>query len=179
MSKIRKPSLSPKENAEELNGTRKAFSRRSLLKSAAGAAVGATAAGIAGKLGAGAQVQGLYTTNTAPEIPLPMGSLTYIDKKQYIHNMEIISHISGASISGGEPLMVMYAKGKQRLLPAGGDFVDISEAKNPVLLNKKRVVQGNGPVVYNTKLKKWIMMCTAAQPLTSATPQYPHGQYDK
>ncbi|HWF12836.1 MAG TPA: hypothetical protein VG272_03805 [Candidatus Acidoferrales bacterium] len=179
MSKIRKPSLSAKENTGEVNGTRKAFTRRSLLKSAVSAAVGATAAGLAGKLGAGAQVQGLYTTNTAPEIPLPLGSLTYIDKKQYIHNMEIISHISGSSISGGEPLMVMWAKGKQRLLPAGGDFVDISEAKNPVLLNKKRVIQGNGPVVYNTKLKKWIMMCTAAQPLTSATPQYPHGQYDK
>jgi hypothetical protein len=179
MSKICKPSFRAKGNSEEPNVTRKAFSRRSMLKSAVGAVVGATAAGLAGKIGAGAQVQGLYTTNTAPEIPLPLGSLNFIDKKQYIHNMEIISHISGASISGGEPLMVMYAKGKQRLLPAGGDFVDISEAKNPVMLNKKRVIQGNGPVVYNTKLKKWIMMCTAAQPLTSATPQYPHGQYDK
>ncbi len=107
MSKIRKPSFTPKENAEEPNITRKAFSRRAMLKSAAGAVVGATAAGLAGKIGAGAQVQGLYTTNTTPEIPLPLGSLTYIDKKQYIHNMEIISHISGASISGGEPLMVM------------------------------------------------------------------------
>ena len=28
--------------------------------------------------------------------------------------------------------MAMWAKGKQRLLPAGGDFVDVSEAKNPV-----------------------------------------------
>ncbi len=179
MSKSRKPSVSSRNNTEKSEGTRKGFSRRSLLKSAVGAAVGATAAGFAGPIGTLAQVQGLYTTDTSPKIALPMGSLTYIDKKQYIHNMEIISHISGASISGGEPLMVMWAKGKQRLLPSGGDFVDISEAKNPVLLNKKRVTMGGGPVVYNTKLKKWIMMCTAAQPLTSATPQYPHGQYDK
>ena len=179
MSKIRKPFFKSKVNSEKLEETRKSFSRRSLLKSAVGAAVGATAASLVGTIGAGAQVQGLYTTDTSPKIPLPMGSLNYIDKKQYIHNMEIISHISGASISGGEPLMVMYAKGKQRLLPAGGDFVDISEAKNPALLNKKRVTMGGGPVVYNTKLKKWIMMCTAAQPLTSATPQYPDGQYDK
>ena len=179
MSKIRKPFFKSKVNSEKLEETRKSFSRRSLLKSAVGAAVGATAASLVGTIGAGAQVQGLYTTDTSPKIALPMGSLTYIDKKQYIHNMEIISHISGASISGGEPLMVMYAKGKQRLLPAGGDFVDISEAKNPALLNKKRVTMGGGPVVYNTKLKKWIMMCTAAQPLTSATPQYPDGQYDK
>jgi hypothetical protein len=93
--------------------------------------------------------------------------------------MEIIAHLPGATISGGEPLMAMWAKGKQRLLPAGGDFIDVSEAKNPVALNKKRVIQGNGPVVYNTKLKKWVIMCTAAQPLTGANPQYPHGQYDK
>jgi hypothetical protein len=75
--------------------------------------------------------------------------------------------------------MAMWAKGKQRLLPAAGDFIDVSEAKNPVALNKKRVIQGGGAVVYNTKLKKWIMMCTAAQPLTSANIQYPLGQYDK
>jgi hypothetical protein len=179
MSKIRKPSVSSKDSAEQLLGTRKSFSRRSLLKSAAGAALGATAAGLAGTIGARAQVQGLYTSNEPPEIPLALGSLTFLDKKQYIHNMEVISHLPGATISGGEPLMAMWAKGKQRLLPAGGDFIDVSEAKNPVALNKKRVIQGGGAVVYNTKLKKWIMMCTAAQPLTSANIQYPHGQYDK
>ena len=129
MSKIRKASASPKNNAEQLAGTGKEFSRRSLLKSALGAAVGATAAGFVGATNSRAQVQGLYTSNTPPEIPLPLGSLTFLDKKQYIHNMEVISHLPGAGISGGEPLMVMWAKGKQRLLPAGGDFIDVSEAK--------------------------------------------------
>ena len=45
------------------------------------------------------------------------------------------------------------------------DFVDISDAKKPFLINNKRVMQSGGlggPIVYNTKLKKWIMMCTAA-----------------
>ncbi len=179
MSKIRKPSASSKTKRETPEETRNSFSRRSLLKSAVSAAVGAAAVGVAGSISTRAQVQGLYSTDTSPKIPLPMGSLSYIDKKQYIHNMEIVSHISGASISGGEPLMVMWAKGKQRLLPSGGDFVDVSEAKNPLLLNKKRVTMGGGPVVYNNKLKKWVMMCTAAQPLTGATPEFPHGQYDK
>ena len=68
-----------------------------------------------------------------------------------------MAHLSGSTISGGEPLMAMWAKGKQRLLPAGGGFVDVSDPKNPVVLNKG-VVRGNGPVVYNTQLKKWIMM---------------------
>ena len=84
------------------------------------AAIGATAAGLAGGIAARAQVQGLYTSNVPPEIPLPLGALTYLDRKQYIHNMEIISHLPGATVSGGEPLMSMWAKGRQRLLPAPG-----------------------------------------------------------
>jgi hypothetical protein len=179
MAKVRKDSASfKKSNADESAGNGKRLSRRSLLKSTAGAIAGAAAAALTGALGARAQVGGLYTSSTPPELPLSLGSLTYLDQKQYIHNMEIIAHLPGSTISGGEPLMAMWAKGKQRLLPAGGGFVDVSDAKNPVVMNK-RVVQGNGPVVYNSKLKKWIMMCTAAQPLTGAVPEFPHGQYDK
>ena len=106
-----------------------------------------------------------------------MGALTYLDRKQYIHNMEIISHLSGTAVSGGEPLMAMWARGKQRALPARGGFVDASDAKNPVVISKGGQV--GGAVVYNTKIKKWISMATAAQPLTGAVPKYPHGQYDK
>jgi hypothetical protein len=173
----KKKAVSPVVRAEG------AFTRRALLKSAAVAAVGATAAGVAGNLTARAQVQGLYTSNLPPELPLPLGSLTYLDRKQYIHNMEIISHLPGATVSGGEPLMAMWAKGRQRLLPApaSGDFVDVSDAKKPVLVNNKRVMKSSGlggPVVYNSKLKKWIMMCTAATPLTGAFPETPLGQYD-
>jgi hypothetical protein len=177
MSKVRKDSERSATNSKKSEkGT--GLSRRALLKSVAGAAAGAAAATLTGTIGTRAQVGGLYTYNEPPEIPLPMGALSYLDQKQYIHNMEIHAHVSGTSISGGEPLMAMWARGKQRLLPGGGGFLDVSEAKNPVVLSK-RVIQGGGTVTYNTKLKKWIMMCTAAQPLTSATPQYPHGQYDK
>jgi hypothetical protein len=184
MSQAEKLSAWSRDDAGQNPESRNGFSRRSLLKTALGAAAGATAAGVLGALDARAQGQGLYTSNTPPELPLPLGSLTYLDRKQYIHNMEIISHLSGPVVTGGEPLMAMWAKGRQRLLPApaSGDFIDVSEAKNPVLVNNKRVMQSSGlggPVVYNAKLKKWIMMCTASQPLTGATPQYPHGQYDK
>src|SRR6202158_854846 len=175
MPKIRKESVSPKCNAGESSAENKGFSRRLLLKNTAGALVGAAAASLTGAIGARAQVQGLYTYNAPPEFPLPLGSLTYLDQKQYIHNMEIVAHLAGSTISGGEPLMAMWAEGKQRLLPAAGGFVDVSDAKNPVVMNK-RVIQGNGTVTYNTKLKKWIMMCTAAQPLTGAVPGFPDGQ---
>ncbi len=178
MRRVLKESVSFKSNAVESSTESEGLTRRSLLKNTAGAIVGAAAAGLTGALGARAQVQGLYTYNAPPEFPLPLGSLTYLDQKQYIHNMEIIAHLPGSSISGGEPLMAMWARGKQRLLPAAGGFVDVSDAKNPVVMNKG-VTRGPGTVTYNTKLKKWIMMCTAAQPLTGAVPEFPHGQYDK
>jgi hypothetical protein len=183
MSTMSKNSGSLESSVQKAPEKQKGISRRSLLKSTAGAFVGVAAASLTGAIGARAQVQGLYTSNEPPHLPLPLGSLTYLDRKQYIHNMEIISHLSGTPISGGEPLMAMWARGKQRLLPggggfSGGGFVDVSDAKNPVVFSKG-LRGGGGCVVYNTKLKKWIMMSTAAQPLTGATPKYPHGQYDK
>jgi len=145
-------------------------SRRSLL--------GAAVAGLTGVIGARAQVTGLVPEGGTPPFRLPLGALDYLDRKQYIHNMEILGHLPGSTISGGEPLMAMWAKGRQRLLPANGGFVDVSDPRKPVVMNTG-VFRGNGAVVYNTRLKKWILMATAAAPLTSATPQFPHGQYDQ
>ncbi len=178
MSKARHGARLSERDGHESGRKREGLSRRELLKGAAGAVLAAAGASLVGALGGRAQNAGLYTSSLPPELPLPLGSLNYLDRKQYIHNMEVVSHLSGSTISGGEPLMVMWAKGKQRLLPAGGGFVDISDAKNPMVLNKG-VIKGGGCVAYNTKLKKWIMMSTAAQPLTGAVPEYPHGQYDK
>jgi hypothetical protein len=178
MSKVRKGSISSRRNPGDLSEKSKGLTRRALLKNTASVIASATAAGVAGAIEARAQVGGLYTYNASPELPLPLGSLTYLDQKQYIHNMEIVAHLPGSSISGGEPLMAMWAKGKQRLLPAAGGFVDVSDAKKPAVMNKG-VIRDGGTVTYNTKIKKWIMMCTAAQPLTGAVPEFPHGQYDK
>ncbi len=148
----------------------KEFSRRSLL--------GAAAAGLAGSIAARAQVTGLEPGGATPPFRLALGALDFLDRKSYIHNMEMHAMLPGVTISGGEPLMAMWAKGKRRLLPANGGFVDVSEPTKPVAINKG-VTKGPGAVVFNTDLKKWIMMCTAAAPLTSATPEFPHGQYDK
>ena len=178
MATRRKDSISRKGNTDDVTRKQAALSRRDLLKRAAGAIVSAASAGLAGVFTTHAQVSGLTPEGGTPPFRLPAGALTYLDRKQYIHNMEIHAHLSGSTISGGEPLMAMWASGKQRLLPAGTGFVDVSEPKNPVVFNKG-VIQGMGCVTYNTKLKKWIMMCTAAAPLTSATPEFPHGQYDK
>src|SRR5580658_5550878 len=130
----------------------KEFSRRSLL--------GAAAAGMAGSIAARAQVSGLTPDGGTPPFRLALGALDFLDRKSYIHNMEVHATLPGATISGGEPLMAMWAKGKQRMLPGGGGFIDVSEPTKPVVVNKG-VTRGPGAVVYNTELKKWIMMCTA------------------
>src|SRR5271166_3261299 len=140
------------------SGNRGDLSRRSLL--------GAAAAGVAGAIGARAQVTGLTPDGGTPPFRLALGALDYLDRKQYIHNMEIHAHLPGSTIAGGEPLMAMWARGKQRMLPANGGFVDVSDPTKPVVVNKG-VTRGPGAVVFNTQLRKWIMMCTAAAPLTS------------
>src|SRR5579864_7741250 len=132
-------------------------SRRFLLKSTAGAMFGAA-------VGARGQVTGLLPNSGSPNFPLALGARTSLDRKQYAHNMEVIAHIPGSTLAGGEPLMALWARGKQRLLPANGGFVDVSDPKNPVVINKG-VVRGGGAVVFNKDLKKRIMMNTAAAPL--------------
>ncbi len=47
--------------------------------------------------------------------------------------------------------MAMWARGKQRLLPAGGGFVDISDAKKPEVAEQGRRSRAMAPVIYNTK----------------------------
>src|SRR3974377_245674 len=102
---------------------RETLSRRSLL--------GAAAAGPARPIGARAQVSGLVPDGGTPPFRLPMGALNFLDRKQYSHNMEIHAHIPGSTISGGDTLMALWAKGRPRLLAANGGFVDISEAGKP------------------------------------------------
>ena len=150
---------------------RKGISRRALLTGATGAVAAVAAAAVAAK----AQVTGVMPGGGTIPLRLPMGSIDFLDPKQYINNMEIISFTPGVTISGGEPLMNMWAKGKQRMLPGGGGWLDISEPKKPVIV--KTESRAGGCVAYNTKLKKWIAMSSAGQPITSSRPAFPHGQH--
>src|SRR5437868_15537890 len=91
------------------------ISRRSLL--------GLAGAGLAGAVGARAQVTGLTPDGGTPPFRLALGALNYLDRKQYIHNMEIVASVPGCTISCGEPLMAMWARGDQRMFPAKGGFL--------------------------------------------------------
>lgn len=149
------------------------LSRRALLRGALAAA----GAGIVQAVTARAQVTGLMPGGGTVPLRLPKGALTYLDRKQYIHNMEIISFTPGVEVAGGEPLMNMWARGAQRLLAAGDGWLDVSDPRKPVVIKTAARIQGC--IAYNTRLRKWIMVSSAGQPITRAIPQYPYGQYHK
>ena len=152
--------------------------RRGVLKTVLTAA----GAGVASAVGVGAQKDPLLGgTGKGGKVPFktPLGALDYIDKGQYLQNFEIVSFVKGPRIRAGEPLMVMWAKGPQRLIPAGGGWLDVTDPKNPVVVPLKKEGSVGGCVAYNTRLKKWLAVTSAGQPNTSANPQYPYGRYHK
>src|SRR5215468_6226406 len=114
----------------------------------------------------------------AAQVPLrlPMGALDYLDRKQYIHNMEIHAHLPGMTASGGEPLTALWAKGAQRLLSGGGGFLDITDARK-VSMVFKGAYQGSANIVYNRQLRKWIALASSQAPLTDPNLEYPRGKY--
>jgi len=162
--------MSGDQNKSGMSGL---LNRRNILKAGAGAAVGGFAAS------ASAQVTGLMEGGGTVPFRLPGGAMKDLDRNQYISNMEVLSHVPGKSISGGEPLMAMWAKGKQRLLPSSGGWMDVSDPKKPVFMEAKGTGRSGGCVAYNTKLKKWLSVTSASEPLTGARPGVPHGRYHK
>lgn len=168
----RRDANKPDAVVEQSSTASERLSRRGFIGAAAG--VTATALGLGG---ADAQVWGTSREGGTVPLRMPAGALDYLDRKSYIHNMEVHAHLPGATIVGGEPMGSLWAKGSRRMLAGGGGFVDITEPTKPVVVNKG-VYQGGLPnVVYSTALKKWILTSAAQVPLTDPNPQYPRGKY--
>lgn len=106
---------------------------------------------------------------------LPAGALHHLDRRQYIHNMELLVHVEHVHVAGGEPQMNMWARNERRLLQADGGWLDVTDAKRPAMVETKTPT--GGCIAYNEKLKKWLMLSSASQPLSGANPQYPHGRW--
>jgi hypothetical protein len=172
MSMSRRDSDPPEPRGQQTDETGGGISRRALLTGAAGVAIGTLAHAVS----ASAQVTGLTPGGGTVPFRLPLGALPTLDPNQYTHNMEIHAHLPGVRFTSGEPLVVMYAKGSQRLLPGGSGFLDISDGRKPVLMETPNVRAG-GAVAYNANLKKWIMMTSAGRPLSGANPKFPLGQH--
>jgi hypothetical protein len=145
------------------------LSRREVLKGAAGAAV----AGLSAT--AEAQYSGLMEGGLGVPFRLPMGALNYLDRNEYIHNMEIVSYTENHPIQSGEPLMAMWARGDERLLPTTNGWLDISRPRDPQFVDAGARIQG--AIAFQESTNKWIMMRTHGQPLSGAVPEFPHGRY--
>jgi len=168
----------PSDQTRESEDRLRPVTRRALLKGALAAA----GAGVAGAVGLRAQQDPLLGgKGLGGKVPFktPLGALDYIDRGEYIHNFEIHSFVEGARFRAGEPLMTLWARGRQRLLPAGRGWLDITDPRKPVVVALQKEGSVGGCVAYNTKLRKWLAVTSAGQPNTSAGPDYPYGRYHK
>ena len=108
---------------------------------------------------------------------MPAGALSYLDRNQYISNMEVVSYFPGVNLMiFGDEHSCLWAKGKRRMIAFQGGWLDITEP------TKATVVRESGlgtfqSCVYNKQLKKWIRVVSHQMPLTPGTRQYPRGKY--
>jgi len=170
MSQFPEDKDSEAEHADTAEQKRDGVSRRQVLAGAAGAV-----AGLAGSMSAKAQYSGLMEGGLGVPFRLPMGALNYLDRNEYISNMEIISYTEGLQIRSGEPLMAMWARGAQRLLPAGNGWLDVSNPRSPEFVDAGMGFRGT--ISFQESTGKWIFMRTHGQPLSGAVPGYPHGRW--
>ena len=126
--------------------------------------------------GAGLAMAGSSLAAWADHHPPPTpNSLTYLDRRMYIRNMEILGFLPGESRHGK---MQMMSVGNRRYLFQQGDVLDVSDVRKPTVFNKKGFEGYQVQVAYNKQLKKWILMTGAQAPITDSTPQAPMGKYD-
>jgi hypothetical protein len=153
-----------KADSRENSCNKSHCNRRDFLRAVTGASAGLALAGTA--LPAFADRHASPTPN----------SLTYLDRRMYIHNMEIIAHFAPGEDRGGK--MQMMSIGNRRYLLQQGDVIDLSDARKPTMYNHKGFQGNQLQVAYNKDLKKWILMTGAPAPITASTPKAPNGKYD-
>lgn len=93
-----------------------------------------------------AESQKVYNqTGTIPRL--------YTDPKIYLHNMTLLARVQrvGRGFSGGEMMTI----GGNRYIISGGVIVDVTNPKEPVIVNDRAPY---GEVGYNKVLQKWILM---------------------
>src|SRR2546426_9290810 len=94
--------------------------RREFLRTAAGAGLALATSPLA----AWADHHGHPTPN----------SISYLDRRMYICNMELLAHFAPGQRRGGK--MQMMSSGNRRYMFQQGDVIDISDVRKPVMFNK-------------------------------------------
>ena len=162
--KTRARRLSPESGIDKSNATdSKALtpSRRRFIQTTAGAGLALATS----SLTAWADHHGHPSPN----------SISYLDRRMYIRNMEVLAHLPGDNRHGK---MQMMSIGNRRYMFQQGDVVDISDVRKPSIFNKKGFDGAQVQVAYNKDLKKWILMTGSQTPITDSTPEAPMGKYD-
>src|SRR6266849_9827858 len=103
-------------------------------------------------------------------------SLSYLDRRMYIRNMEVLAHFMPGHVRNGK--MQLLSIGNRRYMFQQGDVIDVSDVRKPTFYNKGGFEGGQVQVAYNKNLKKWILMTGAQTPITDSTPEAPMGKYD-
>ncbi len=103
-------------------------------------------------------------------------SISYLDRRLYIRNMEILAHFGPGQSRHGK--MQMMSAGDRRYIFQQGDVIDVSDVRKPTMFNKGGFEGFQVQVAYNQNLKKWILMAGAQTPITDSTPEAPMGKYD-
>jgi hypothetical protein len=137
-------------------------SRRSFLRTAAGAGLALASS----PLSALADHHGHPSPN----------SISYLDRRTYIRNMEVLAHFGTGEKRHGK--MQMMSVGNRRYIFQQGDVIDVSDVRKPVMFNKGGFEGYQVQVAYNKDLKKWILMTGSQTPITDSTPEAPMGKYD-
>jgi LVIVD repeat-containing protein len=108
---------------------------------------------------------------------LPAGALIYLDRNQYISNMEIIAYYPSIRLTiFGDEYSCMWSKGSRRLIAFQGGWVDITEPKNATMIGESGLGMFQS-CVYNSRLRKWLRVVAHQMPLTPGTVEYPRGKY--
>lgn len=148
------------------------LSRRDLLKRSAGA-LAAAAAGTGFVEAIAAQVTGTTPDGGTVPLRLPMCARSELDRREYIHNLDIHARIKASGTVGTDGVTSpLWVRGSQRILPSIG--LDITDPRKPAVAMKPAP---GGCLAYATHLKKWIVVNSGFTSLTAPNPQYPRGQY--
>src|SRR6516165_3095502 len=103
-------------------------------------------------------------------------SISYLDRRLYIRNMEILAHFMPGQSRHGK--MQIMSVGDRRYIFQQGDVIDVSDVRKPALFNKGGFEGYQVQLAYNKNLQKWILMTGAQTPITDSTPEAPMGKYD-
>ena len=122
-------------------------------------------------------VEGVMAGGGTVPLRLPAGALNYLDRDQYISNMEVLAYYPSIKLKMfGDEHSCMWAKGKRRLIAFQGGWVDITDPLNATVIEEKNLSTFQS-CVYNSKLKKWLRITAHQMPLTPGTPEFPRGKY--